>query len=258
MNALEIASRGMMAQQVNVEVVANNLANMNTTAYTRRSAEFQDLVYSNIKRPNNSGSQAGALVPGGIQAGHGVRMAGITLNNEQGSLKATGNPFDLAVQGGGYFEISLPSGDPAYTRDGTFQLNAAGELVTHDGFPLSQGIVVPAGTTDVTINPTGEVWAKVGGQADLANVGQIQLFTFINPGGLEAQGNNMFTATTGSGEATPGIPGVAGYGSILQGYVESSNVNPIREVATMVAAQRAYEMNSKVVKAADEMMAPSK
>jgi flagellar basal-body rod protein FlgG len=258
MNALEIASRGMMAQQVNVEIVANNLANMNTTAYVRRAAEFQDLVYNNISRPDTSGSKAGALVPGGIQAGHGVRMAGITVNNEQGSLKSTGNPFDLAVQGGGYFEISLPSGDPAYTRDGTFQLNAAGELVTHDGYPLSQGIVVPAGTTDVTINPTGEVWAKVGGQADLANIGQIQLFNFINPAALEAQGNNMFTATTGSGEASPGIPGVAGYGSILQGYVESSNVDPIREVASMVAAQRAYEMNSKVVKAADEMLAPAK
>jgi flagellar basal-body rod protein FlgG len=258
MNALQIASRGMLAQQVNVEVVANNLANMNTTAYVRRSAEFQDLVYNNINRPDNSGSRAGNLVPGGIQAGHGVRMAQITINNEQGSLRATGNPFDLAVDGRGYFEINLPDGSPAYTRDGSFQLNAAGELVTHDGYPLSQGIVVPAGTSDVTINPTGEVLAKVAGQVDLANVGQIQLFNFINPGALEAQGNNMFIATTGTGEATPTVPGSVGSGSILQGYVESSNVNPIKEVAAMIAAQRAYEMNSKVVQAADEMMAPSK
>ena len=256
MNALEIASRGMMAQQINVEVVANNLANMNPTAYVRRSAEFQDLVYNNLKRPDNSGSSSGDLVPGGIQAGNGVRMAQIGINNEQGSLQATGNPFDLAVDGRGYFEISLPDGSPAYTRDGSFQLNAAGELVTHDGYPLSQGIAVPAGATDVTINPTGGVWAKIAGQVDSVNVGQIQLFNFINPGALKAQGSNMFIATTGTGEATPTIPGAVGSGSILQGFVESSNVNPIREVATMVAAQRAYEMNSKVVKAADEMLAP--
>jgi flagellar basal-body rod protein FlgG len=185
-------------------------------------------------------------------------MAQITINTEQGSLRATGNPFDLAIDGRGYFEISLPDGSPAYTRDGSFQLNAAGELVTHDGYPLSQGIVVPAGTTDVTINPTGEVLVKVTGQVNLANVGQIQLFNFTNPGALQAEGNNLFLATTGTGEATPTIPGSIGSGSVLQGYVESSNVNPIKEVAAMIAAQRAYEMNSKVVKAADEMMAPSK
>jgi flagellar basal-body rod protein FlgG len=254
MKALGIASLGMLAQQHNVDVLANNLANMNTTAYRRVQAGFQDLVYTNMPRPDSSKSRAGPLVPGGVQSGHGVQLASTMRINEQGSLKATHNTLDLAIQGPGFFQIQLPDGRAAYSRVGTFQLNAGGQIVTHDGNLLAGGIAIPANAVDVAIGASGGVQVKLQGQRNFQVVGQIQLVTFQNQGGLNARGDGLFLESTASGPPTPGIAGNGGRGTILQGYLEASNVNPIQEIAKLVAAQRAYEMNSRVVRAADEMM----
>jgi len=258
MKALQIAASGMMAQQRNTEVVANNLANMNTTGYQRRRTEFSDLIYQVSERKGSVSSRPGKSVPGGVESGQGVRMASIYRVSEQGSLSSTSNPFDLAIQGKGYFQVLLPNGDTAYTRDGTFQLNATGQMVTHDGFTLQPGISVPAGAIDVTINSSGEVLVveKIGEEA--TNVGTLQIASFPNQGGLEALGDNLFRETKASGPAAVSNPGSTGYGSLLQGFIESSNVDPISEVAALIAAQRAYDMNSKVIQTADKMMGPSR
>ncbi|MBL4690048.1 MAG: flagellar basal-body rod protein FlgG [Rhodospirillales bacterium] len=258
MEALRIAASGMMAQQYNTEVVANNLANMNTTGYQRRRAEFSDLIYKVSERKPSISSRAGRAVPGGIESGKGVRMGSIYRVSEQGSLTATSNNFDLAIQGGGYFQILLPNGDTGYTRDGAFQLNATGQLVTNDGFPVQPGIIIPAGAIDVTINASGEVLVTEKSGEEPTNIGTIQIATFPNEGGLEAMGDNLFRATRTSGPATVDNPAQAAYGSLMQGYLESSNVDPISEIAALIAAQRAYEMNSKVVQAADQMMGPAR
>lgn len=257
MDALRIGASGMMAQQRNVEVVANNLANMNTSGFQRRRSEFQDLIYKNSARPEGFGSRAGAQVPGGIQTGKGVDLMSVYRVTEQGSLKATDNTFDLAIQGKGYFQIQLPNGETGYTRDGTFQIDSGGALVTHDGFPVLPGVQVPADAVDVTINATGEVLVKQDGTATPSNIGTIQIAIFPNEGGLHAEGNNLFTATDASGAAASVIPKQSGSGSVLQGFVESSNVNAVEEIAEMIRAQRAYDMNSKVIQTADQMMAPS-
>jgi flagellar basal-body rod protein FlgG len=257
MQALRIGASGMMAQQRAVEVVANNLANVNTTGYQRQRTEFHDLIYKNSARPNESGSAAGSEVPGSIQSGLGVNLASVYRVTEQGSLKSTDNAFDLAIQGKGYFQVQLPNGETAYTRDGTFQVNEAGALVTHDGFEVLPGISIPTDAVDITINSTGEVLVKQDGTEQPANVGSIQLAIFANEGGLRHEGNNLFTATDASGEASTVTPGSNQVGSILQGMVETSNVNPVKEIAEMIKAQRAYEMNSKMIQTADQMMAPS-
>ena len=256
MKALQIAASGMMAQQRNTEVVANNLANMNTTGYQRRRVEFSDLIYSSMERKPSASSRASGEIPAGVQGGLGVRMSAIYRIHEQGSLSATGNSFDLAIQGEGFFQVLLPNGDTAYTRDGTFQLNGQGDLVTHDGFQVQPGINIPAGAIDVTINSSGEVLVKEAGAAETASAGFIQIATFQNEAGLEALGDNLFRESTASGPANVDNPGQAGFGTVLQGYVETSNVNPIQEIAALIAAQRAYEMNSKIIQTADQMMAP--
>ena len=256
MKALQIAARGMMAQQRNTEVVANNLANMNTTGYQRRRTEFSDLIYVDISRKDSVSSKAGEVVPSGIQSGSGVRLASIYRISEQGSLAATGNSFDLAIQGHGYFQVLLPNGDTAYTRDGSFQLSAAGEMVNHDGFVLQPGINIPTEAQDVTINAAGVVLVKLAGEGESATVGTIQIASFPNENGLKAVGDNLFQETAASGPANVGVPQGAGFGSLLQGFIESSNVNPVQEIAALIAAQRAYELNSKIIKTADQMMAP--
>ena len=258
MKALRIAASGMMAQQHNTEVVANNLANMNTTGYQRRRTEFSDLIYDVAQRKPSSSSRAGKVVPGVVESGHGVRMASIYRVSEQGSLTSTSNSFDVAIQGEGYFQVLLPNGDTAYTRDGSFQLNGNGQLVTHDGFAVQPGIVVPRGAIDVTINSSGEVLVTEEAGAEASNIGTIQIATFPSEGGLEALGDNLFRATQASGPGTVDNPGQLGYGSLMQGFLETSNVDPISEIATLIAAQRAYEMNSKVVQAADQMMGPAR
>ena len=254
MKALSIAASGMVAQQHRTEVVANNLANMNTTGYQRRRTEFNNLIYRHMIRSPKVGSRAGETVPAGVHAGLGVKLGDVYRVQEQGALKQTGNTFDLAIQGEGYFQIQLPNGDIAYTRDGTFQLNEAGQLVTHDGFPVQPGIAVPANVIDITVNASGEVLVTQEGGAT-ANVGTLLLAQFQNEGGLRAVGDNMFVATDASGAAAAATPGLNGAGTVLQGFVESSNVNAIEEISALIRANRAYEMNSKVMKAADEMMA---
>jgi flagellar basal-body rod protein FlgG len=254
MRALSIAATGMVAQQQNVEVVSNNLANMNTTAYMRRRTEFHDLLYENLRRTGATSADAGTVVPSGVQMGLGVKLAAVYRIHAQGNLTATNNPFDLAVQGKGYFAVELPNGDLAYTRDGTFQLNADGQIVTHDGYAVMPGITVPPDAIDVTINQSGEVLVKLNGEIDLQNVGQLELATFPNEAGLEAIGSNLLIQTPASGEATTGQPQQPGFGSILQGFLETSNVNPVEEITNLISAQRAYEMNSKVIQTADAML----
>lgn len=254
MRALSIAATGMAAQQQNVEVVSNNLANMNTTAFMRRRTEFQDLLYENLRRTGATSSDSGAVVPTGVQMGLGVKLAAVYRIHAQGNLSATNNPFDLAIQGKGYFMIEQPDGEIAYTRDGTFQLNAEGQIVTHDGFTVSPGIIVPEDAIDVTINQSGEVLAKINGQVDLQNLGQLELATFANDAGLEAIGANLMIETAASGAASTSQPQEPGFGSILQGFLETSNVNPVEEITNLISAQRAYEMNSKVIQTADDML----
>ena len=253
MKALAIAATGMSAQQTNVEVVANNIANMNTAGYKVRRPEFQDLLYQNQRRVGSASSDVGTIVPSGVQIGLGVRTASVYRITLQGPLEVTDNPLDLAIQGDGYFRVALPNGDDAYTRAGSFQLSPQGAIVTADGFTVQPQIVIPAEATEISINPTGEVQVKLAGQVDPQNVGQLELTIFPNEGGLEALGNNLFAQTPSSGEPANAVPGTAGYGTLLQGYIERSNVDPVKEITNLITAQRAYEMNSKVITASDEM-----
>ena len=254
MKSLSIAATGMLAQQQNVEVISNNIANMNTTGYMRRRTEFQDLIYQNLRRVGSTSSDSGTIVPSGVQLGLGVKLAAVYRIHEQGNLTATDNTFDMAVQGKGFFQVLQPTGETAYTRDGTFQLNQDGEIVTHDGYPLQPGITVPQQAIDVTINASGEVLAKIEGQVALQNLGQIQIATFQNEPGLQAIGDNLLLETPASGSAVTGNPGTVGFGSLLQGFLETSNVNAVEEISHLISAQRAYEMNSKVIQTSDEMM----
>ncbi len=254
MRAMSIAATGMQAQQTNVEVIANNIANVSTTAFSRRRAEFQDLLYQSSERVGSSSSEAGTVLPVGTQVGLGTRNSGVNRVTLQGTLTQTENRFDLAIRGNGFFPVQLPSGEIAYTRDGTFGLSPEGVIVTAEGFPVQPGITIPAAARDVTINAAGEVLAKLDGQVAPQNVGQIQLAIFANEGGLEAVGDNLLLATPASGQAQLAAPGQPGYGQVLQGFIETSNVNVVQEITQLITAQRAYEMNSKVISATDEML----
>jgi len=254
MRSLSIAATGMQAQQTNVEVVSNNIANINTTAYTERRAEFQDLLYQDIRRPGSTSSEQGNVVPAGIQLGLGVKTAAVYRISKPGSVASTDNPLDLAIQGKGYFQVTLPDGTTAYTRDGSFQESSSGQIVTHDGYSVVPGITIPATATSVTINSSGQVLATISGQVAPQAVGQLTLSSFSNEAGLAAIGQNLYTATQASGTAVTSNPNIAGFGSILQGYLESSNVNIVSEITNLISAQRAYEMNSKVIQTSDQMM----
>ena len=254
MDALSIAATGMLAQQLNVEVISNNIANMNTTGFKRRRAEFQDLLYQNPLLVGSTSSDAGTVEASGVQIGLGVQTSAVYMIAEQGSLVATDNALDLAIQGEGYFQVALPSGDTAYSRAGSLQLSPTGEIVTADGLTIQPGITVPANALSVTVNASGEVLVQIAGQVAAQNAGQLQLASFLNPAGLQALGDNLFRETTASGTATLGVPGAAGFGEILQGFLEASNVNTVSEITNLIAAQRAYEMNSRVISTADEMM----
>lgn len=254
MRSLHIAATGMLAQQTNVEVISNNLANMSTTGYKRRRAEFQDLIYQNLRRVGSQSSDTGSVLPSGAQLGLGVRTAAIYRVAEQGSLQQTENRFDLAIRGNGYFQILLPSGEIAYTRDGTFALSPEGVIVTAEGYVVQPGITIPAAARDVTINASGEVLAALDGQIAPQNVGQIQTAIFANEGGLEAIGDNLFLATPGSGQPQAAAPGQPGHGAVSQGFIETSNVNTVQEITSLITAQRAYEMNSRVITASDSML----
>ena len=253
MRSLDIAGTGMQAQQTNVEVISNNIANMTTTGFKRRRAEFQDLLYQNLRRVGSNSSDTGTVVPAGAQIGLGVRTAAIYRINEQGNLQQTSNSLDIAIKGNGYFQVTLPTGDTAYTRDGTFGLSPAGQIVTADGYPVAPGITVPQNATDVTIDATGGVQVKIDGTTAPTTVGTLQMAVFPNDAGLEAKGDNLMLASAASGNAVTGNPGSPGFGSVMQGFVETSNVNVVTEITNLISAQRAYEMNSKVITTSDQM-----
>jgi flagellar basal-body rod protein FlgG len=254
MRALDIAGSGMLAQQTNVEVISNNIANLSTTGYKRQRAEFQDLIYQNLRRVGSQSSETGSMLPAGAQVGLGVKTSAIYRISEQGNLQQTENRFDLAIRGNGYFQVLLPSGETAYTRDGTFGLSPEGVVVTAEGYVVQPGITIPAAATDVTINASGQVLAKLDGQVNPQNVGQLTTAIFPNEAGLEAQGGNLFLATPASGNVQLAAPGQPGHGQVLQGFVETSNVNVVQEITNLITAQRAYEMNSKVITASDQML----
>jgi flagellar basal-body rod protein FlgG len=254
MRSLSIAATGMLAQQLNVEVISNNIANLNTTAFKAQRAEFQDLLYQNERSVGVNSSDAGTIVPVGVQIGTGVKAAAVYNLETQGNLTNTSNPLDLAIQGGGFFQVQMPDGSTSYTRAGSLQMSPTGQLVTADGYPITPAVSIPANTTSVTINANGQVQAQVAGTAQPQTVGQIQLANFPNPAGLAQQGSNLTSETQASGAATTGNPGTTAFGTIQQGYLETSNVNIVSEITNLISAQRAYEMNSKVIQTSDQMM----
>ncbi len=254
MRSLDIGATGMLAQQTNVDVISNNIANMTTTGYKRQRAAFSDLIYQNIDRPGSTSSNVGTIVPSGIQIGLGVRNSAVYRLHEQGPITLTENPLDLAITGEGFFQIQMPSGETAYTRDGTFQISETGQIVTSQGYAVQPSITIPADATDIEVNEAGQVIVSLPGQVTLSNVGQLQLATFINPTGLNAIGDNLLLETEASGTANTGNPNENRFGAIRQGALEQSNVNVVQEITALIAAQRAYEMNSNVIQTSDEMM----
>jgi flagellar basal-body rod protein FlgG len=254
MRALSIAATGMAAQQTNVEVISNNLANMNTTGYKAQRAAFQDLLYQNIQSAGAQSSDTGTLLASGIQLGAGVRTAAVYRLTKAGDLSSTSNTYDLAINGTGYFRIQMPDGTDGYTRDGNFQLSAEGQLVTQQGYTVQPGITIPTNATAVTISTTGLVQVTLPSQTATQTVGQLELTRFPNEAGLKALGENLYSETSSSGGPQAGVPGSSGYGTIQQSFLETSNVDSVTEITSLIAAQRAYEMNSKVVTAANEML----
>jgi flagellar basal-body rod protein FlgG len=254
MRSLSIAATGMLAQQLNVEVISNNIANMNTTGFKRQRAEFQDLLYQTVERVGATSSESGTIVPAGVQIGLGVKAAAVYNLAEQGNLQATQNPLDLAISGGGFFQVALPNGNTSYTRAGSFQLSPTGQIVTVDGYTVLPAITVPTDAIQITINKSGQVLVQQPNVIAQTVAGQFQLANFPNPAGLDPQGDNLFLETAASGTPTTGAPGAGGLGSIEQGFVETSNVNTVTEITNLITAQRAYEMNSKVIQTSDEML----
>ncbi len=251
--ALWVSKTGLSAQDTNMSTISNNLANVNTTGFKRDRAVFQDLLYQINRQPGGLNNE-NAELPSGLQLGTGVRVVGTTKQFSQGNLQITEQPLDMAVNGRGFFQIEMPDGQIAYTRDGQFQLNADGDVVTPDGYALAPNVNVPEDATNLTIGKDGTVTVVTDDQAAPINLGQITLVDFINPQGLQAIGNNLFKATNASGDPAEGEPGLAGLGNIEQGTVESSNVEVVEELVNMITTQRAYEMNSKVVSATDQML----
>ena len=254
MRALRTATTGMAAQQLNVEVISNNIANMNTIGFKKQRAEFQDLIYQNIERMGAQSSDSGTVVPTGIQVGDGVKTGSVYRIMEQGSDTRTDNQYDVAIQGKGYFQILMPSGETAYTRAGNFSVDDQGRLVTQDGYLVQPAITVPQNTTAVTISKSGQVQATQAGQTAPTTIGQLQTATFYNEAGLDAIGDNLFLESGASGAPNISTPGDVGFGTLLQGYTEASNVDAVSEITALIVAQRAYEMNSKVITTADEML----
>ncbi|MHB1110695.1 MAG: flagellar basal-body rod protein FlgG [Devosia sp.] len=254
MKALYIASTGMNAQERNVEVISNNIANMRTTGFKRQRAEFQDLLYQTYRRAGSTTSDQGSLVPVGIEIGSGVKTAATPRVMSQGSVVPTEKELDIAVRGEGFFTVQLPDGRTAYTRDGTFERDNTGLLVNVDGYQIEPGITIPDTANSVSISADGTVEAFLGTDPVPTQLGQIQLARFVNKGGLESIGNNLFVETAASGPAQIGTPNTDGMGDLMQGYLEMANVNAVTEIADLIAAQRAYEMNARVVSGADEML----
>ena len=252
-NSLMIAKTGMTAQQTQLDVISNNLANVSTNGFKRSRAVFEDLMYQNLRQVGANAAEQAEL-PTGLQVGLGVRTVATSRNFTQGSLQQSGNALDVAVNGSGFFQIEMPDGTTAYTRDGSFQLDAQGRLVTSSGFPLTAGITLPAETESITVSSDGIVTAKLPGQTQPQQVGQIELANFINPAGLEPMGQNLFRESVASGAPVNGMPGTTGMGVLMQGYTEQSNVNVVQELVDMIQTQRAYEMNSKSIQTSDQML----
>jgi flagellar basal-body rod protein FlgG len=244
----------MAAQQLNIDVIANNIANVTTTGFKRSRPEFSDLLYQEYRRVGTQSSDTGTIVPAGVQIGLGVKPVSVYRINEQGSLIPTNNQLDLAIKGRGFLQVTLPDGTTAYTRDGALKLSNNGQIVTADGFTVLPTITVPANATDVTINATGQVQATISGQVNQQLLGQLQLANFINEPGLQANGDNLLSETEASGPPTVGNPGDIGFGQLQQFFLEQSNVNMVSEMTDLITAQRAYEINSKVIQASDSMM----
>jgi len=253
MRSLFTAATGMHAQQLNVDVISNNLANVNTVGFKRSRADFQDLLYQTIKAPGAPAGE-GIQIPSGIQVGLGVKPVAVQKLFTQGDFINTGNNLDLVIEGDGFFQITRPDGTTAYTRAGAFKLDRDGRMVTSDGYPLEPAITIPADTTKIAIGHDGRVAVLQAGGTTPVEIGTIEIARFINPAGLHAIGKNLFLPTDSSGEATIGAPGTEGRGSINQGFLEMSNVNVVEELANLIIAQRAFEFNSKVVQASEEMM----
>ena len=255
MKALQIAATGMAAQQMKVDVVSNNLANMSTTGYNARRADFADLHYQQYARPGTISSSDGAMLPTGIQIGLGVRATAVSVVLAQGPLAQTGGDLDLAIEGKGYLEVTLPSGGAAYTRDGGLKRTADGLIVTSDGYAVAPGITIPSDARSISINADGEVYAYFTDAVQPQLLGQMNLVGFTNEKGLEATGSNLFIESPASGPPNVGNPGIDGLGVLRQGYLEESSVDSVREVTELIKAQRGYELNAKVITAADQMMA---
>jgi flagellar basal-body rod protein FlgG len=254
MRALQTAATGMMAQEMNVQVISNNVANMRTTGFKRQRVNFQDLLYEQHRRAGTPTSEQGNQIPAGVFVGSGVKTVSTPRLMNQGNISPTEKTYDLAVRGEGFFKIALPDGRSAYSRDGNFDLDSQGRLVTPEGNLVDPGITVPNNASSVSINNLGVVSAIVPGNTQPQQIGQITLSRFINKVGLESMGDNLYLETAGSGPAIDGTPGSEGFGNVQQGYVEESNVNAVTEISSLIAAQRAYELNARVITASDQML----
>ena len=255
MRALKIAATGMSAQQLRVETISNNLANMSTTGYNARRAEFSDLHYQQLSRPGTINAADGTVLPTGVQLGLGVRPAAVSIHLAQGALTQTGGDLDVAIDGRGYLEITLPNGQSAYTRDGALKRDAEGLIVTSDGFYVAPEITIPSDVRSISINAEGEVYGYFDDAVEASLLGQLSLATFSNAKGLEAIGNNLFLETEASGAPLVSAPGEDGVGTLRQGYLEDSSVDAVREITELIEAQRGYELNAKIITAADQMLA---
>jgi flagellar basal-body rod protein FlgG len=251
--SLWIAKTGMEGQQAALDAISNNLANVATNGYKRSGVAFEDLMYQNLRSAGANSSEQ-TLLPTGLQVGLGVRVAASTRNFSQGALQQSGNPLDIAINGQGFFQVTLPDGSTGYTRDGSFQKDANGQIVTSSGYVLQPGITVPKEATSVDIASDGTVSVSIVNQVAPQKLGQIQLASFINPSGLDPRGGNMYSETAASGPAQAGAPNTAGHGGLLQSFTEGSNVNVVQELVSMIATQRAYELNSKAIQASDQML----
>lgn len=251
--SLYTAATGMVAQQLNLDVVANNLANVNTAGFKKNKADFQDLMYQIVEEPGTAANQTGTS-PAGIQIGLGVRPASVGKIHSQGDFESTNNPLDMAIEGDGFFQVTLPTGETMYTRNGAFKLDATGNLVNSDGYPMNPTITIPQDAVSITITADGFVNVKQAGQTQTSQLGQIQIARFPNPAGLKARGRNLLEQTDSSGAPTLATPGQNGVGTLAQGFQESSNVSVVEEIVQMVSGQRAYEANSKVIQTADQLL----
>jgi len=253
LRSLWISKTGMEAQQLQLDSISNNLANVATNGYKKSHAQFEDLIYQNLRQSGAASSDQTQL-PTGLQVGLGVTPVASARDFTQGSLQQTGNNFDVAISGNGFFQVTMPDGTTAYSRDGAFKVDANGQLVTSNGYAIQPGITIPAQAQSVTIAADGTVTAALPGQAAPANLGQIQLASFANVGGLDPKGENLYAETASSGTPTAGAPGSNGLGKLQQGFVETSNVNVVEELVSMITTQRAYELNSKAIQTSDQML----